>query len=87
MVLATSNASNAAYAKLNQITGTSSPRTVATSAATTATSPTDVTEDVSTFFRSGGSVTDGLYDMLVYLTTNNGVDVATLSGAWLEITI
>lgn len=87
MVLATSNAGNAAYAKLNQITGTSSPRTVATSAATTATSPTDVTEDVSAFFRSGGSATAGLYEMLVYLTTNNGVDVATLSGAWLEITI
>lgn len=87
MVLATSNAGNAAYAKLNQITGTSSPRTVATSAATTATSPTDVTEDVSAFFRSGGSATAGLYETLVYLKKNNGVDVATLSGAWLEITI
>jgi ABC-type uncharacterized transport system auxiliary subunit len=85
VVLETTSASNAAYAELNQITGSGSPRTVATTAACTTTSATDVTVTVSTFF-ANGSVTDGLYSVSIYLATDDGTNYATCSGSWIEIT-
>jgi len=85
-LIETTNAANAAYVQLYQLTGSGAPRVVATTTGSTATTVEEQLVDVSTFFRPGGTVTTGIYVVLLYLTTNNNQDFATCSGAWLEFT-
>ena len=83
MLLETTNAANPASGSLLMYTGVGSPQTVVT-LNTGSLNTADLSANVSTFFKSGSN--PGIFFALLNLTTNNGVDFATSTGAWLEVT-
>jgi len=86
VLLETSNAANAAFARVFQRTGAGSPQAIGTAVTTTSLVPTLVSVDLSAVFAHGGTAVAGVYDLQVYLAVNDRTTVAVCSGAWLEIT-
>lgn len=82
-LLETTNASNPASSSLFRYSGAGAP-VVLVSLVTTSTVMTELTSDVSTFFRPGQAA--GIFTVTVNLTTSSTTDHATTSGAWLEFT-
>lgn len=84
MMLATTNATNAVYGDLYQVTGTGSPQIIATLAATTALTQTKVTVDVSAAFKNSSA--PGVFAARIYLNALDGVTVGICTGAWVDVT-
>ena len=82
MLLETTNAGIAAAGDLLQQTGTGSPVIVASVPTTTGITATLVSVNVSTAFRPGANA--GIFVARCWITTANGNDYATCTGAWLE---
>lgn len=82
-LLETSREANPASSSLFRYSGAGAP-VVLVSLVTTSTVMTELTSDVSTFFRPGQAA--GIFTVTVNLTTGSTADYATTSGAWLEFT-
>lgn len=82
-LLETTNATNPASSSLFRYSGAGAPL-VLVSLVTSSTVMTELTTDVSTFFRPGQA--SGIFAVTVNLTTGSTTDYATTSGAWLEFT-
>ncbi len=83
MILQTTNGAIAVGGDLYRETGAGSPVTVATLPTTTSVTAAKVSVDVSAAFKSTG--TPGIFDCRFWITTYNGDDQATCSGAWVEV--
>ena len=86
VLLETSNAGIAAFARVFQSTGTGSPQAIGTAVTTASLTPAHLTLDLSAVFAHGGTAAAGVYDLQVYLASYDRTTFAVCSGAWLEIT-
>ncbi|HSX21506.1 MAG TPA: hypothetical protein VLE97_01875 [Gaiellaceae bacterium] len=84
MLLEVTNATFVAHGDLYQETGTGSPGVVGTTSTTSSTTAALVSVDVSAAFRPGSGHA-GIYTARIWVTTADGTNQATCSGAWLEI--
>lgn len=83
MILETTNASFTAAGDLYQQTGTGSPTTVAAVTPTAGTTAQTLSVDVSAAFKNTSNA--GIFVARAWITTANGTDQATCSGAWIDI--
>lgn len=83
-LLETTNAANNACCELFQETGTGSPQVIGTPTPTAGLTATLVSASVSAAFLS--SAVAAIFAARCWITTANGVDEATCSGAWIEVT-
>jgi hypothetical protein len=85
MLLETTNASITVQGDLYQQSGTGSPTVIASTPTTNGTTATLVSVDVSTAFRPASGHA-GIYGARAWITTQNGNDQCTCSGAYIEVT-
>lgn len=84
MLLESTSGSVAAAGELFQKSGTGSPQIIAATSTTTSTTATLVTADVSIAFLNTSA--PGIFVARFWIVTPNGVNQATCTGAWIEIT-
>lgn len=84
-VLSTTNAANGVRVDVRRTTGAGSPAIVGTTTVFTGTAPDEVELDLTAVLGLSGSGLTGVYQVRMYLQTNNAVDYAVCHGAWMEI--
>lgn len=85
MLLETTNSTITVQGDLYQQSGTGSPTVIASTPTTNGTTATLVSVDVSAAFRPTTGHA-GIYVARAWITTQNGTDQCTCSGAWIEVT-
>ena len=83
MILETTNATFTANGDLFQQSGTGSPATIAAVGPTASTSPVVLSVDVSAAFKNTSNA--GIFCARAWLTTADGTQQATCTGAWIDI--
>lgn len=83
-VVETTLNTNGVLVKLLQFTGAGAPASIAVTTVSLSTTAVHVTVNLPTF--AAGTAISAIYQVLLYLQTNDGTTYATCSGAWLEIT-
>lgn len=84
MLLESTSGSVAAAGELFQKSGTGSPQIIAATSTTTGTTATLVTADVSAAFTNTSPA--GIFCARLWTNTPNGINQATCTGAWIEVT-
>lgn len=84
MLLESTSGSVNAQGELFQKSGTGSPQVIAATSTTTATTATLVTADVSAAFTDTSPA--GIFCARLWTGTPNGLNQATCTGAWIEVT-
>ena len=84
MLLESTSGSVAAAGELFQKSGTGSPQIIAATTTTTSTTAALVSADVSAAFHNTSAA--GIFCARLWITTPNGLNEATCTGAWIEVT-